>query len=405
MKQMKAEQKIKWARQHMPVLESIRHDFMESKPFKGLKIGACLHMTKETAVLLLAIQDAGALEVVACASNPLSTQDDVVEYLQSKGVKTFGRKGMTETQYKNGLRIVAEARMDYVIDDGGDLTESILKYATLLAQLPKGGLEQTTTGVQRIKKMELRYPIMAVNDAETKHLFDNIYGTGQSVIDGILRATNTLLAGKTFVVAGYGNCGKGLAQRAKGMGCTVIVTEINPTRALQATMDGFKVMRMCMALFQADIVVTVTGSINVLRDFWDLKDGAIVANAGHFDVEINKQELTDRAKKVTVISDDITEYALDDSSNFPKRIYLLSDGRLVNLAAAEGHPMEVMDMSFANQILGLEYLIKNKMDKSLKAGVHEVPRMVDERVALLKAKAMGIDMDTETAEQKKYRGI
>lgn len=368
---------IEQAKKNMLVVESIRQNFVDTQPFKGLTIGACLHITKETAILLLAIQDAGA-NVVACASNPLSTQDDVAEYLREQGIEVYGKKGMTDEEYSDGLYKVSAADPDYIIDDGADLTALILS-GNIGMFLPKGGLEETTTGVQRIKKMELKYPIIAVNDADTKHLFDNVYGTGQSTLDGIIRATNALLAGKTFVVAGYGNCGKGLAQRAKGMGCNVIVTEINPIKVLQAHMDGFRVMTMEEAAPLGDIFVTVTGSRDVItkRHMNVMKNGVILANAGHFDVEI------------------------DVASAKELNLNILADGRLVNLACAEGHPSEVMDMSFANQLLGLNYLVKNA--GGMENRVHDVPKRIDEEVAELKAKALGIEYDSETPEQIEYR--
>lgn len=397
---MNIKNKIEWTRQHMPVVEKIRQDFIESQPFKGLIVACCLHITKETAILLMAIRDGGA-KVVACASNPLSTQNDVAEYLMGEeNIIVSGKKGMTIEDYENGLDFVATTKnLDYVIDDGGDLTAKIHERST---NFPKGGLEETTTGVTRIKQMDLKYPILAVNDAKTKHYFDNVYGTGQSTIDGIIRATNILLAGKTFVVAGYGYCGKGLAQRAKGMGCNVIVTEIDPTKALQATMDGFRVMPMREAVMEADVVVTVTGSINVLGEYeiLNLKDGAIIANAGHFDVEINKKALDHDAVNIVKISDDITEYEMELDH---KKVYLLSEGRLVNLSVAEGHPSEVMDMSFANQALSLEWLVKDSKETSLPPGVHNVPKEIDEKVARLKLEALGIEIDKETEEQINYR--
>jgi adenosylhomocysteinase len=365
----------------------------------------CLHLTKETAILLLALQSGGAT-VTACASNPLSTQDDVVKYLQESGMKVFGTRGMSIEDYNIGLKTVYESKPDYIIDDGADLTKFILDAVNEFPNLPKGGLEETTTGVTRIKNMDLKYPIIAVNDADTKHLFDNVYGTGQSTLDGILRSTNILLAGKNFVVAGYGYCGKGLAQRAKGMGCNVVVTEVDPIRALQAVMDGFTVMEMKMAAFNADVIVTVTGSINVLdKQLNNLKDGAIIANAGHFDIEINRKFLEENAKKITKISDDITEYTLIDDPtdpDFPTRINLLSEGRLVNLSAAEGHPSEVMDMSFANQALSLEYLVKNPLSFTDNK-VYNVPTEIDKKVALLKLEALKVHIDKESEEQSKYR--
>ena len=402
---MNIEHKIEWTKKHMPVMAKISQEFLKSKPFSGLKIGVCLHLTKETAILLLALQSGGAT-IIACASNPLSTQDDVVKYLQESGMQVLGVKGMSIEDYNVGLKTVSDSNPDYIIDDGADLTKFILDKTDEFLILPKGGLEETTTGVTRIKNMDLKYPIIAVNDADTKHLFDNVYGTGQSTLDGIIRSTNILLAGKIFVVAGYGYCGKGLAQRARGMGCDVIVTEIDPIRALQAHMDGFKVMEMKMAAFKADVIVTVTGSINVLdKEINNLKDGAIIANSGHFDVEINRKFLETNSKKITKISDDIIEYTLIDDPtdpDFPTRVNLLSEGRLVNLSAAEGHPSEVMDMSFANQALSLEYIIKHKemfTDKK----VYNVPSEIDRNVALLKLEALKVYIDKETDEQVKYR--
>lgn len=400
---MKIENKIEWTRQHMPVLDKIRQEFLETQPLKGLKVGACLHLTKETAILLMTIQDAGA-EVIACASNPLSTQDDVVEYLRNhRGMIVYGKKGMNESEYHNGVYSVAIAECDYVIDDGADLTATILGIGDEVKR-PKGGLEETTTGINRIKNMNLEYPILAVNDADTKHLFDNVYGTGQSTLDGIIRATNILLAGKTFVVAGYGNCGKGLAQRAKGMGCTVIVTEVDPIRVLQAQMDGFEVMQMNDAAYIGDVFVTVTGSKDVITavHLLHMKNGAIIANSGHFDVEIEMAQINKQYKS-KIISENMTEYEIPvgqvEYGKMNPKIIVLSEGRLVNLASAEGHPSEVMDMSFANQLLGLGYLINTE----LPPGVHNIPKNIDHRVAELKAEAMGIKYDVETEDQINYR--
>ena len=409
---MEINKKIEWTKEHMPVVEKIRQEFLETQPFKGIGVGACLHLTKETAILLMAIKDAGAV-VTACASNPLSTQDDVVQYLKDYGITVHGKKGMSEEDYKAGLKAVGLSSCQYMIDDGGDLTEFIHTNGNVAMTFPKGGLEQTTTGVTRIKNMELKYPILAVNDADTKHLFDNVYGTGQSTLDGIIRATNILLAGKVFVVAGYGNCGKGLAQRARGMGCNVIVTEIDPIKALQAYMDGFKVMKMENAATFGDIFVTVTGSKNVItaQNLFNVKDGAILANSGHFDVEIEMSEIN-KLFKPKKISDDITEYErigsyAEEATNVPRsKFFILSEGRLVNLSAAEGHPSEVMDMSFSNQLLGLRYLIERTsgMDALFfEPGVHEIPKDIDIQVASLKLKALGLYIDTETKEQEEYR--
>lgn len=381
---MDIKQKIKSTYDNMPVMAKIREEFLKSKPFEGLKVGACLHLTKETAILLMALQDGGA-KVVACASNPLSTQNDVADYLEGERKMTiFGKKGMTDEEYKKGLEGVVASKPDYIIDDGADLTDLIHRTAFPEREgLPKGGLEETTTGVTRIKNWNLQYPILAVNDADTKHLFDNVYGTGQSTLDGIIRATSVLLAGKTFVVAGYGHCGKGLAQRAMGMGCNVIVTEIDPIKALQAYMDGFRVMTMQEASSVGDIFVTVTGSKNVINreNMSKMKQSAILANSGHFDIEI------------------------DVGSAKELGLNVLAEGRLVNLACAEGHPSEVMDMSFANQALGLEYLVKKVKEDpmGLSNTVHNIPKEIDERVARLKLEAFGIKIDEETEEQITYR--
>lgn len=396
---MNIKEKIKWTEQHMPVVEKIRKEFIKEKPFKGLTCGVVLHLTKETAVLLMTLQDGGA-RIIASASNPLSTQEDIVKYLrEERKMEIYGRKGMTDKEYQDGLLAVVKAKSDYVIDDGGDLHN--LFNTGNFEVMPKGGLEETTTGVTRIKQMDLKYPILAVNDADTKHLFDNHFGTAQSTLDGIIRATNILLAGKTLVVAGYGQCGSGIADRARGMGCNVIVTEIDYIKALQAFMDGFRVMPMRRAVFEADIVVTVTGSINVLgEEIRNLKDGAIIANAGHFDVEINKKVLKDNFKETKEVSKDITEYTMHGY----KTIYLLSDGRLVNLAAAEGHPSEIMDLSFSNQLLGLEYMVKDKGMKIMPK-VYDIPKSIDEKVAMLKLEALDIEIDKETEEQINYRNL
>ena len=373
---MNIKEKMELTEQQMPVMKMIREEFEQTKPFNEILIGVCLHITKETAVLLTTLQ-AGGAKIVACASNPLSTQDDVADYLREKLIIVYGKHGQSDQEYKNGLSWVAVAKPHYIIDDGADLTTLIHEING--EDLPLGGLEETTTGVTRIKNMDLKYPIIAVNDADTKHLFDNVYGTGQSTLDGIIRATNTLLAGKTFVVAGYGNCGKGLAMRAKGMGCNVVVTEIDPIKALQAYMDGFRVMKMEQVALEGDIFVTVTGSKNVITyDHMErMKPNVILANSGHFDVEIDVVS----AKKLG--------------------LNILADGRLVNLACAEGHPAEVMDMSFANQALGLQYLVK--LGHSLENKVHDIPESIDKKVAELKLIAIGIEIDVETQEQVNYR--
>lgn len=377
---MNIQEKIEWTKKHMPVMEILQKEFSESKPFKDITVGACLHITKETAILLMALQDGGAT-VLACASNPLSTQNDVADYLEEvRGIQLWAKKGMTEKEYKDGLNAIVVRNPNYIIDDGADLTALIHEQNVAP---PLGGLEETTTGVTRIRNMKLKYPILAVNDAQTKHFFDNVYGTGQSTLDGIIRATNILLAGKTFVIAGYGYCGRGLAQRARGMGCNVIVTEIDPVKAIQAYMDGFRVMTMWEAASVADIVVTVTGSKNVVRkehmEF--MKKDVILANSGHFDIEIDVKAAKELGLNV------------------------LAEGRLVNLACAEGHPSEVMDTSFANQALGLKYLVEKigSDPMSLSNSVHEIPQEIDNQVALLKLKALGIVIDKETEEQINYR--
>jgi adenosylhomocysteinase len=383
---MNGRERINWAAQEMPVLASIRADFEARKPLIGMVIGACLHITKETAVLLETLQ-AGGATVFAAPSNPLSTQNDVAETLCLEKIQVYGMHGATPEQYHQGLLSVVKQHPRIVIDDGGDLTKFV--HDQIIGEREQytiGGLEETTTGVNVIKQMEkrgeLRYPILDVNGANTKHFFDNVYGTGQSVIDAIMRSTNQLLAGKTFVVAGYGYCGKGLAQRARGMGCIVIVTEVDSVKALQALMDGFEVMKMDDAAYIGDIFITVTGDRDVItaQHMIHMKHRAVLANAGHFDVEIN----------------------IEDAKKFPNLI-LLGEGRLVNLACAEGHPSSVMDMSFANQALGVEYLL-NKY-KGMKPGVHEMPREIDEKVARLKLEAFDVQIDELTQAQKEYLGL
>ncbi len=394
--------RIEWAERDMPVLRSIRERFSKEKPFKGLRISACLHVTTETANLVITLKEGGA-EVYLTASNPLSTQDDVasalVKYYQ---IPVFAIKGEDRETYYSHIRAVIEKEPHIVIDDGADLISTIHKdYPYLLGKI-MGGMEETTTGVIRLKAMAqkgvLGFPIIAVNDAYTKHMFDNRYGTGQSTIDGILRATNRLIAGSYFVVAGYGWCGKGVAQRARGMGATVIVTEVDPIKALEAKMDGFLVMPMKEAAKLGDFFVTVTGNISVIRGehFEVMKDGAIISNAGHFDVEIDKKALESMAVSKREIRRFVEEYTLKDG----RRIYLLAQGRLVNLASAEGHPASVMDMSFANQALSAEYIVKNY--KNLEKKVYKVPDEIDREVAVLKLKSMGVEIDQLTQEQIAY---
>jgi len=418
-------EKIEWAELRMPVLRTIRKRFRKEKPLKGMRISCCLHVTTETANLVRTLKDGGA-HVALCASNPLSTQDDVaaaiVKYF---GIATFSIKGESETEYYSHI-MQALAHMPHItMDDGADLVGSLhmiaLKRHTLLHSTIKGwfqalpekkriqliknvigGSEETTTGVIRLKSMEkegvLCFPIIAVNDALTKHMFDNRYGTGQSTIDGILRATNILFAGTIFVLSGYGWCGKGIAMRAKGLGARVIVTEVDPLKALEAHMDGFEVLPMEKAAPIGDIFITTTGDINVIRKehFKNMKDGAIVGNSGHFNVEIDLKALETMKKSKRRVREFIDEYTLPNG----KKIFLLGEGRLVNLACAEGHPSDVMDMSFANQALCAEYLWKK--GRKLEKRVYSVPLEIDTQVALLKLRSEGVTIDTLTQEQKRY---
>jgi len=392
---------IEWAERHMPVLMMIRKEFSERKPLKGIRIAAVLHVTKETAVLVKTLKEGGA-EVWLAASNPLSTQDDVAAALVEEGINVFAWRGETEEEYFWAIDVVASKGPDIVIDDGGDLHVHLHEKRTDIASQIWGGTEETTTGVIRLRALEreglLKYPVIAVNNALTKYLFDNRYGTGQSTIDGILRATNILLAGKTVVVAGYGWVGRGIAMRARGMGARVIVTEVDPIRALEAVMDGFIVMPMREAAKYGDIFITATGNKDVIRaeHFELMKDGAILANAGHFNVEISVRDLESMAVSKRVVRPCVTEYTLKNG----KKLYLLGEGRLVNLVCAEGHPSEVMDMSFANQALSVEYIVRNR--GSLPKKVMNVPLEIDRRVAELKLKSMGIEIDTLTEEQKRY---
>ncbi len=394
--------RIEWAEMDMPVLRQIRERFTREKPLEGKRISACLHVTTETANLVRTLKEGGA-EVYLTASNPLSTQDDVAAALVKYfGIPVFAIRGEDRETYYKHLKAVIEKKPDIVIDDGADLISTLHKEYPELARNVIGGMEETTTGVIRLRAMAeqgvLKFPIIAVNDAYTKHMFDNRYGTGQSTIDGILRATNRLIAGSYFVVAGYGWCGKGVAQRAKGMGAIVIVTEVDPIKALEARMDGFLVMPMIEAAKLGDFFVTVTGNIHVIRKehFEVMKDGAIIANSGHFNVEIDIPALEEMAVEKREIRKNVTEYRLKDG----RRIYLLAEGRLVNLAAAEGHPASVMDMSFSNQALSAEYIVKN--GSKLEKKVYRVPREIDEEVARLKLKALNIKIDELTEEQKRY---
>jgi len=394
--------RIDWAEQEMPVLRQIHERFKKERPFKGLRMSACLHVTAETANLMRALQ-AGGAELVLCASNPLSTQDDVAASLvMHDEIPVYAIKGEDNDTYYKHIKAALDHKPNLTMDDGADLVSTIHKTRTELLKDIVVGTEETTTGVIRLKAMAkdgmLKFPIMAVNDAMTKHFFDNRYGTGQSTLDGIVRATNILLAGKTFVVAGYGWCGKGLASRARGMGSNVIVTEIDPLAALEAVMDGFRVMPMAQAAKVGDIFCTVTGNKNVLdgEDFKVMKDRAIISNSGHFNVEIDIPALEAMSKGKRRTREFVETYDLKDG----RKINLLGEGRLINLASAEGHPASVMDMSFANQALGAEYMLKNA-DK-LKPDVYTIPVDVDREIARLKLEAMGVKVDTLTTEQDKY---
>jgi adenosylhomocysteinase len=394
--------RIEWAAQSMPVLAQIKERFSQEKPLKGVTLAACLHVTTETAFLASTLK-AGGAKVVLCASNPLSTQDDVAASLVvHESIPVFAIKGEDGKTYYRHLNAALDAKPDITMDDGADLVSTIHSERRQLLDSIIGGTEETTTGVIRLKAMAadkvLGYPIVAVNDAATKHMFDNRYGTGQSTIDGMIRATNRLIAGSTFVVLGYGWCGKGLAMRAKGMGAEVVVAEVDPLKALEAVMDGFKVMPAAKAVLSGDFFCTVTGNINVIRPehFSKMKDGAIVANSGHFNVELDLKGLAAMAQSRRLIRDFVEEYTLASG----RRIYVLGEGRLINLAAAEGHPSSVMDMSFANQALCAEYMKKNAA--RLEKRVYEVPQAIDAQVAKLKLAALGIKIDALTAEQKKY---
>lgn len=394
--------RIEWAANNMPVLGLIAQRFSKEKPLKGKKIAACLHVTTETGVLMQVLKSGGA-EVFLCASNPLSTQDDVAASLaKDLKIAVFSIKGEDTKTYYQHIKSVLAIKPDITMDDGADLVSTIHQRSFIEHGNIIGGTEETTTGVIRLRALanqgKLRYPIIAVNDAFTKHLFDNRYGTGQSTLDGIIRSTNKLIAGSNFVICGYGWCGKGVAMRASGMGAKVIVVEVDPLRALEANMDGFRVMPIKEAAKTGDIFVTVTGDINVIRKehFALMKGGAIVSNSGHFNVEIEISALEKLSRKKKQIRDFTDEYILKDG----RKIYLLGEGRLINLAAAEGHPAQVMDMSFANQALSAQYLAKNH--KKLKKQVYKVPDDIDKNIAALKLKSLGITIDTLTPEQKKY---
>jgi adenosylhomocysteinase len=398
----KGKLRIEWAAQEMPVLKTIAERFQKEKPLKGFKLAACLHVTTETANLMDTLK-AGGAEVSLCASNPLSTQDDVAASLvKFSGIPVFAIKGEDNKTYYQHIHDALSLKPHMTMDDGADLVSTLHKVKKEMLSTIIGGTEETTTGVIRLRAMAergiLKYPSIAVNDAYTKYLFDNRYGTGQSTIDGIMRATNRLIAGSVFVVSGYGWCGKGIAMRAKGMGAKVIVTEGNPLRALEATMDGFDVMPIKQACRTGDIFVTATGDINVISKecFSLMKDGAILCNSGHFNVEISIDDLKKMAKNRRMIRDFVEEFTLKNK----RRIYLLGEGRLINLASAEGHPSAVMDMSFANQALCAEYMVKNY--KKFQKKVYSVPEEIDRKIAFLKLKAMGIKIDILTSQQKEY---
>lgn len=395
-------QRIKWAEREMPVLRLIRERFLKDKPLKGLKIAACLHVTTETANLAITLRDGGA-EVYLCASNPLSTQDDVAAALVYEyGIPTFAIKGEDRDTYYNHILAVLETKPHITMDDGADLVATLHGERTDLMENIIGGTEETTTGVIRLKSLaeegNLKYPVVAVNDADTKHFFDNRYGTGQSTLDGITRATNVLWAGKTVVVIGYGWCGRGVASRASGMGAKTIVCEVDPIRALEAAMDGHQVMKMEQASQVGDIFITLTGGMKAIdRKHTELmKDGAILANSGHFNVEIDIEGIEEIADSKTQVREFVDQYTLPEG----KKIYLLGEGRLINLAAAEGHPSAVMDMSFADQSLSAEFMAKNYTN--LQNDVYVVPKEIDEEVGKLKLSSMGIEIDTLTEEQNIY---
>jgi len=394
-------QRIEWASHEMPVIKIISERFAKEKPLKGIRISGCLHITTETANLALALKEGGA-DVILCASNPLSTQDDVTAALVEYDIPVNAIKGEDDETYYKHINTALDNKPQLTVDDGADLVATLHTKRTDLIANVIGGTEETTTGVIRLRSLEgagkLKYPIIAVNDAQTKYLFDNRYGTGQSTIDGMTRATNILWAGKTVVVCGYGWCGHGVALRAKGLGSQVIVAEVKPVRALEAVMDGYRVMPIAEAAKLGDIFITITGDIHVIdkASLEVMKDGAIIANSGHFNVEINIPVLESMAKSKRQIRPLVDEYTLKDG----RHLYLLAEGRLVNLSAAEGHPASVMDMSFANQALCLEYMVKNRGSLDIK--VHPVPEAIDKQVARLKLQSMGITIDQLTPEQKRY---
>jgi adenosylhomocysteinase len=398
----KGKRRIEWANQHMPVLQLIRKRFIKEQPLKGVRVSACLHVTSETANLAIALRDGGA-DVVLCASNPLSTQDEVAASLvKDYNIPTYAIKGEDNETYYAHISAALDHKPQITMDDGADLVTQLLTKRTDLLKSVIGGTEETTTGVIRLRAMAkdgtLKFPIIAVNDALTKHFFDNRYGTGQSTLDGVIRATNLLLAGLKVVVAGYGWCGRGVSMRAKGHGADVIVTEVDPTKAIEAVMDGFRVMPMSEAAKIGDIFITVTGNKSVIAfdHFEKMKDGAVISNSGHFNVEIDIPALEKLSSGKKEARPFVDEYTMKDG----RRLYLLGDGRLINLAAAEGHPASVMDMSFANQALSAEYMMKNASE--LKAQVYAVPEHLDKQIAKLKLESMGVQIDKLTPEQELY---
>jgi len=398
----KGKDRIEWAERSMPVLRQIKERFLKEKPLKGTRIAACLHVTTETANLMITLK-AGGADSVICASNPLSTQDDVAASLvKNYGIPVFAIRGEDHKTYYHHINQALDHKPHITMDDGADLVSQIHGKRKNLANTMIGSTEETTTGVIRLRSLEkaglLLFPVVAINDSKTKHFFDNRYGTGQSTIDGVIRATNILMAGSIFVVCGYGWCGRGLAQRARGMGARTIVTEVDPLKALEAVMDGYEVLPLKDAAAIGDVFITLTGNRSIIRKehFSAMKDGAIVANSGHFNVEIDIPALKKLSKKVRQTRDFIEEFTLKTG----KRIFLIAGGRLVNLAAAEGHPASVMDMSFANQALGAEFLVKSK--SKLKPRIYTIPQELDEQVAALKLEAMGIHIDRLTDEQVKY---
>lgn len=393
--------KLEWVQGRMPVLTRLNHEYGQSRPLAGKTVTCCLHLEAKTGYLLQTLQTAGA-NVVACASNPLSTQDDVVAALVDSGITVFAIHGESIPEYQRFLGLALDAQPDAVIDDGADLVTLLHKERREQAQTVIGACEETTTGIVRLRSMDrdnaLLFPVIAVNDAYMKYLFDNRYGTGQSVWDGINRTTNLVVAGKNVVVAGYGWCGKGVSMRALGMGAKVIITEIDPIKANEAIMDGFQVMPMLEAARLGDVFITVTGNVNVIRreHMQNMKDGAIMANAGHFDVEISKPDLDSLSVSRRLLKNNIEEFELNDG----RRLYLLAEGRLVNLAAGDGHPAEVMDLSFSLQAMSLVHLLQNRQE--LGCHVYNVPAAIDQRVAMLKLEAAGVDIDALTSEQKAY---